>query len=167
MGRAAERQSHSGLCGGPCVTPACHPSLRFGGEARQWVEREADALGGVPIEWSEKAPRPPDYHNVQSTLAGRSRNGMKNSTLASAAQRRNGGGDARDGDLPPYRATGYPALPPRDGSRDVLVSPGQIPEKMLKQRQLGRLQWPGDAKRRLAVLSATAPNGCDWRNQDL
>jgi len=138
VGRAAERQSHSGLCGGPCVTPACHPSLRFGGEARQWVEREADALGGVPIEWSEKAPRPPHYHNVQSTLAGRSRNGMKNSTLASAAQRRNGGGDARDGDLPPDRATG-----------------------------LGRLQWPGDAKRRLAVLSATAPNGCDWRNQDL
>jgi hypothetical protein len=26
------------------------------GEARQWVEREANALGGVPIEWIEKAP---------------------------------------------------------------------------------------------------------------
>jgi hypothetical protein len=29
------------------------------GEARQWVEREADALGGVPIEWTEKAPHQP------------------------------------------------------------------------------------------------------------
>jgi len=35
--------------------PATHRCASVG-EARQWVEREAEALGGVPIEWTEKAP---------------------------------------------------------------------------------------------------------------
>jgi hypothetical protein len=29
---------------------------RFRDEARQWVEEEAAALGGVAIEWSDQAP---------------------------------------------------------------------------------------------------------------